>query len=174
MKGAAAVTQTNQPNGIEVVSPTAFFDEASKRFDAIARRAFELFESNGHNGGHALEDWLKAESEIFHPVHVEIAEADGALTVKAEVPGFTDKDLKISVEPNRLTISGKREGHSEKKSAKTLYTESCSDEILRVIDLPAEVDPSAKGVQATCTQGVLTVTLPEVAGPKVRQIKIEA
>jgi len=174
MKSAGAVTQTKQPSGVRLIPAEEFLQEASKRFDAIARRAFELFESSGHQPGHDIEDWFKAESELFHPVHLEIAEADTILTVKAEVPGFTEKDLKVSIEPRRLTIAGKRETHEDKKSEKMLYTERCSDEILRVIDLPKEVDPAASGVKATCAQGVLTVTLPEVPGQDTRDVKIEA
>lgn len=32
--------------------------------DEIRRRAFELFEERGGQGGQELEDWLRAESEI--------------------------------------------------------------------------------------------------------------
>ena len=159
---------------IEFASPAALGDEANERLQAIARRAFELFEGSGHNGGHELEDWLKAESEFLHPVPLEIAEADHALTVKAEVPGFTEKDLKISVEPHRLTITGRRDAQDRKKAGKTLYTETWSDEILRVVDLPREIDPAAKSLRATCVEGVLTVTLPEVSRPKARELGPEA
>jgi hypothetical protein len=30
----------------------------------IAKRAYELYERHGHQGGHAVEDWLEAEREI--------------------------------------------------------------------------------------------------------------
>ena len=30
----------------------------------IRKRAYELFESRGREGGHELEDWLRAEEEI--------------------------------------------------------------------------------------------------------------
>ena len=58
-----------------------------------------------------------------------------------EVPGFESNDLTINVEPRRLTISGERESNKEQKKAKTI-TEQCSDEILRSLELPAEVDAS--------------------------------
>ena len=32
--------------------------------DAIARRAFELYESRGREDGHDVEDWLEAEREL--------------------------------------------------------------------------------------------------------------
>ena len=82
-------------------------------------------------------DWFKAESELLHPVHVRIAESDEVLTAEAEVPDFEAKDLRINVEPRRLTISGKKETKEEQKKGKAVHHEQCSNEILRVIDLPA-------------------------------------
>ncbi|PYV20140.1 MAG: hypothetical protein DMG27_23795 [Acidobacteria bacterium] len=43
------------------------------------------------------------------------------------------------MEPRQVTIAGKRETHAERKDEKTIYKEHCSDQILRVIELPAEV-----------------------------------
>lgn len=172
MNPSTAVQRPERP-GIQLMRPEEMFDEMTKKFGAIARRAFQIFEHNGWQLGHDLENWFQAESELFHPLHLDIAEADNMLAVKAEIPGFTEKDLQISLEPRRLTITGKRETHEEKKGKKTLYTERCSNEIFRVVDLPKEVDPKASGVKATFDQGILTVTLLETPSTKGREIKIE-
>src|SRR5450759_5147932 len=37
---------------------------------AIARRAYELFETRGCEHGHDWKDWLRAESELLRPVSV--------------------------------------------------------------------------------------------------------
>jgi DUF2934 family protein len=41
------------------------FGEIARRFKAIERRAFELFEEGGRRMGRDLEDWLKAEHELL-------------------------------------------------------------------------------------------------------------
>jgi HSP20 family protein len=148
--------------GVRFVRTEEMLEEMRSKFDSIAHRAFEIFERNGGQFGRDLEDWFQAESELFHPTHLEIAEADNTLTVKAEVPGFSERDLHVALEPRRLTITGKRESCEEKKTRQTVYAEHCSDEIFRVVDLPKEVDPTASGVKAIYDHGVLTVTLPEV------------
>src|ERR1035437_10922361 len=79
-------------------------DRIQQVYDSIARRAFEIFDANGRWFGNELEDWVLAESEILHPVHLELAESDDSLTVRAEVPGFSTKEVEINVEPRRLTI----------------------------------------------------------------------
>ncbi len=118
------------------------FDHMQQVFKAIEKRAFEIFNNNGSWFGHELSDWLQAESEILHPVHLEIAETEQALSVRAEVPGFTAKELDIHVEGNRLTIAGKHESKEESKKGKTIYSERCASEILRSVDLPSDVDGS--------------------------------
>ena len=47
---------------------------------------------------------------------VEIKEADSQITVRAEVPGFAANEINVSVEPQRLVISGKSEKTTEERS----------------------------------------------------------
>ena len=166
------------PQPVKGITPFKFeefekvFDRMQKIQDSIAHRAFELFAGNGQTFGHDLEDWFKAEKELLHPVHINISETDGVLQVKAEVPGFTEKELEVSVEPRRLTITGKREAKEERKDGKTVYSEHCANQILRVVDLPAEVD-TAK-VIATLKDGVLDFTLPKAAPAKKVPVETKA
>ncbi len=137
--------------------------------NSIARRAFEIFDGRGRGHGHDLEDWLRAESELFHPVHLDIAQSDYAYTVHLEVPGFSAKDLAVGVEPHRLTVSGTREVNEERKSKKTIYSEHCLNQIFRTIDLPGDVDSSK--VTATLEDGVLELSMPKTA--KAEKVRVE-
>jgi HSP20 family protein len=104
---------------------------------------------------------------------LDISETDAALTVELEVPGFTEKDIQVSVEPRRLTVTGKRESREEKRKGKTVYSEQRSNEILRTVNLPCEVNLAHHAIEATYDQGVLTITLPKSAKDVVREIKVE-
>jgi HSP20 family protein len=147
------------------------FNQMKEIHGSIARRAFELFEGNGRTFGHALEDWFRAEMELLHPVHINVLASKDALQVQAEVPGFGPKELEVSVEPRRLTITGKRETKKEEqKAGKKIYSERCADQILRIVDLPTEVDPEK--VTATLKDGVLTFGMPKAAPAK--KVKIES
>jgi HSP20 family molecular chaperone IbpA len=146
---------------IEVNKSIERFDQI---YDSIAKRAFEIFDNNGRWVGNDLADWLQAESEILHPVHMEIAETDDALNVRAEVPGFTAPELHIQVEGSRLTISGKHESQEENKKGTTIYSERCAKEILRSIELPSAVD--AAKVNAVLKNGILSIELPKRAQAK--------
>jgi HSP20 family protein len=171
-KTAVPIKKPLAPASLKLVPPAELFDRMGKIYDSVARRAFELFESNGRILGRDLENWFRAELELLHPVHVDITEAEGALAVRAEVPGFTAKDLEISIEPRRLTISGRRETQEERKDKKIIYQEHCSDQILRVIDLPVAVDGD-KAV-ATIKDGMLELSIPKAAPAKKVPVQTKA
>jgi HSP20 family protein len=172
MSPQAAVQPAKVPVSVKQPATSDALDRIQQTYDSIARRAFEIFENNGRWFGHELEDWCRAESELLHPVHLEVAESDDGLTVRAEVPGFNTKELEIDVEPNRLTIVGKHEAQEEKKKARTIYSERCANEILRVLDLPAQVDSSK--ASATLKDGILNIELPKAAHAKTVRIEPKA
>jgi HSP20 family protein len=147
-------------------------DRINKVSQAITRRAYEIFEGNGRRLGHDLEDWFKAETDILLPVHVNIIEAEESLEVRAEVPGFSEKEIEVSVEPCRLPITGKRETETQRgeKKGEADYSEFRSNQILRIVELPASVD--AGKTTATLKNGVLQLTMPKAA--KAKAIKIRA
>ena len=157
-------TKSTSPTPLKVVAATDLLARVERLRDSVARRAYEIFESQGRTFGRDLENWLQAESEFLHPVHVDVAESDDGLTVRAEVPGFRGENLMVGVEARRLTIAGKREAEEERRNEKTIYREPCSDQILRVIELPAEV--VAGKAAATLRDGVLELKMPKAATAK--------
>jgi HSP20 family protein len=149
------------------------FDRMREMHDLISRRAFELFEKGGRNLGRDLDNWFKAESELLHPVSISIDETDEGLKVEAEVPGFRAEELEVSVEPHRLTITGKRKAEKEeKKKGKTVYSERSTERILRVVELPVEVNTEA--VSAVLKDGVLEFTMPKAVPAKKITIEKQA
>jgi HSP20 family protein len=171
-QAATAKQPAKAPVAVKQSATGDVFDRIQQIYDSIARRAFEIFDNNGRWLGHDLEDWFRAESELLHPVHLEMAESDDNLTVRAEVPGFSTKELEINVEPRKLTILGKHEAQEERRKGKTIYSERCAREILRVVDLPAEVD-SLK-VSAILKDGVLHIELPKAGHAKAVRIEPKA
>jgi len=168
-EGSTAVQVAKEPTTLKPVTFENLFDQANEMFDTISRRAYEIFSGKGRTLGRDLEDWFQAERELLRPVNLEVTESGDAFTVKAEVPGFTEKELQVNVESRRLAISGKRESKKEEKKGKTICSEISSDQIMRVLDLPTDVE--TEKVTATLKNGVLELLLPKVA--KARSIKIE-
>jgi HSP20 family protein len=166
---ATATKMALAPVPTKTIEPQNVFEQFEHIYDSIARRAYEIFEGNGKRFGRDLEDWFQAESELLHPLKINMSETDSQVTVQAEVPGFTEKDLEVHVEPRQLTISGKRETSEEQKKGKTIYQEHRSNEILRLIELPAEVN--TEKVTAILKNGILELQMAK--GPAVKGTRIE-
>jgi len=146
------------------VEPEAVISRMNEVYDAIARRAFELFEGDGRVDGRELDHWFKAEAEILHPARVQIRESNDAVTVDAEVPGFSVNELQVSLEPRRLTITGTKHSKSQGQNENIVYSELCSRELLRSIELPAEVN--VERATATLNNGVLELNVAKAAAAK--------
>jgi HSP20 family protein len=151
---------------IQEVSLDSLLKEMSEWSDRIAKRAYELFAASGFSNGHDREDWLKAEQELLTPVALEVTDGKDEFVVKAEVPGFEAKDLDIHLNGSHLVIEGKRETSKKKKEKDTdsSYTESESQHIYRMIELPAAV--LADKTRAELKNSVLELRLPKAEKPK--------
>ena len=154
------------PETLKLSPGDAFFELAQEFSNRISCRAYELFESKGFAHGHDREDWLQAASEILLNVPVDIKGTEIELTIRADVPGFSEKDLEVRVAPRSVCIAGKREELSEQKEEKAVYSERRSNQIFRVLELPSEIDPER--VNATVSEGILEIKLLKVGlGRKV-------
>ena len=156
-----AVQRAKEPTAVQVPVSKAF-DQMNAIFENIARRAFEIFEGNGRVFGRDVEDWFQAERELLRPVNVELTETEAAFELKAEAPGFNEKELEVNVEPRRVLITGKRETKAEETKGKVVRSEASAEQMLRVVELPAEVD-AAKAAATLMKNGILSVTMPKAA-----------
>lgn len=172
MTAQSATAMQTSPSSVPVKQETAAtLSEFDRIYDSIARRAFQLFEGNGQWPGHDWDDWFRAERELVRPIPVELKETDTSYTARLEVPGFSQNDLEIALEPRLLRISGKHETKQEDTTkGKTIWSEFRADQVLRSIALPADVDTSKASAQLK--DGVLTIDLPKAAHAKT--VKIEA
>ena len=60
----------------ETLKALPVFEEIERRIQEVRGRAFELFERRGCEFGRELEDWLKAEREVFRWPAAEMTEKD--------------------------------------------------------------------------------------------------
>ncbi len=164
---AAKRQQPGQPPLFVLVEGDDFSRHLQEISEATAHRAYELFENDGHRDGHDLEDWYRAESQLLQSVPVEFGETDHSLTVRADIPGFTDREVEVRVGSHRLVISGKKEHIFDHRSRDVRPAEIC-----RSLDLPSEVDPNK--VAATFREGKLEVTLPKVAAERKGPTAVKA
>jgi len=166
MKSTKVSTSTSEPpaTGLQVRDPDKVRWEMQPLQLAIARRAFELFEKRGREHGHDWEDWFKAESEFLCPVSIATSESEDRVSIHANVLGFTENELHVSIEPRCLAILGKREGTTSQTEAGSIgRADQYPDQILRLIDLTTEVDPGRAVIELQA--GMLRFELPKATKP---------
>jgi HSP20 family protein len=87
-----------------------------------------------------------------------------------ELPGMRKEDIEISLHDGTLTIGGERKSRTESNGETAARTERFTGKFRRTITLPTRVD--ANKVNATYTDGILTVTLPKAEEAKPKQIQV--
>jgi HSP20 family protein len=114
---------------------------------------------------------LAEEREGFWAPIVDIEEDNESIIVRAEIPGLKREDIKVSVQGNRLTITGERKQESETKNKTFHRVERSYGKFSRMITLPTDVD--ADKVKANYKDGILNITLPKPEAIKPKHIDVE-
>ncbi len=104
---------------------------------------------------------------------VDIIENSGTYVLKAEIPGMSKDDVKITLENNTLTIRGEKKNEFEKKEGNYYRVERSYGSFERSFAIPGNVKVS--DIDAQYKDGVLTLTLPkmEEAKPKMIDVKVK-
>ena len=153
---------------VNLVTVPELFEHTQDIFNLIAQRAYEIFEARGCVHGNDRGDWFLAESELLTPAKFHLSESGEQLTAHAEVPGFHRQEIKVSLEPRRLSISGKTEPLQNQESEKHPHSHRHAQLMFHVIDLPCEVDTSK--AKATFINGRLDVVMPKVTLAKSARV----
>jgi HSP20 family protein len=103
---------------------------------------------------------------------MDISETKDSLVVKVEVPGMDQKDIRISLQENLLTITGEKTQEKDEKEERYHRVERSYGAFTRGVRLPVGVDGSK--VMATFKNGLLTVTLPKTPAAKGTTIPIKS
>jgi len=93
-------------DSVRIVAPGTLLSRLEDVHAAIQTRAYELCEARGRTPGEDWSDWFRAEAEFLRPVAVHVSESEDAITVIAQVPGFSAGELEIAVEPYRAAAGG--------------------------------------------------------------------
>ncbi len=116
--------------------------------------------------------------EAEHPLtrwspDVDIHETEDSFVVKAELPGLTKDDVKITLRDDVLTIRGEKKQEKETKKENYHRIERNYGAFHRSFTLPTSV--RSDKIEATYEDGVLTLTLPKVeeAEPKEIEVKVQ-
>jgi HSP20 family protein len=102
---------------------------------------------------------------------INLVDAGSQLVVKAELPGLADKDVKLTLNQDVLTIEGERK--SDAPEGFSVHRQERNPvRFTRSFTLPCRVDAEKTG--ASMKDGILTVTLSKAPEAQPRQISVRA
>lgn len=104
-----------------------------------------------------------------HIPSVEVKENGKAYSVIVELPGLDEKDVKVMIEDDVLSISGEKK--VEHTDEKTHFSERSYGSFTRSFTLPSDADRNA--VTAKFAKGVLTLEIAKTAGAPAQGKRIE-
>jgi HSP20 family protein len=113
-----------------------------------------------------------AEREYSFRPAVDIFEDADGIQVKADLAGVKPEDIKVEVENNVLTVSGKRALENQEKRDGYHRVERFHGSFSRSFALTDDVN--AEAIEAKYENGVLTVRLAKRPAAKRREIAVKA
>lgn len=133
-----------------------FHDEVNRLFDRAFRDAgfssFRIGRPLSFSGG-----------GLLRPV-TDLSASEDEYTITVELPGAERGDIKVEVENNILTILGEKRQKEDEENRNYYRQERFYGSFRRVLSLPKDADQES--LQATFSQGVLTVTMSRKPQPK--------
>jgi len=94
------------------------------------------------------------------------------MVVTAELPGTTKEKVSITFSDGVLTVAGKQEPPAGVKNMSAVRRERTEGDFEKTITIPTKIDQNK--INASFSNGILTITLPKAEEAKPKTITIEA
>ena len=105
---------------------------------------------------------------------LDVVERADAYLISAELPGVDPSAVEISFENNTLTLRGSKQPSlqpQENEELRVYTAERLTGSFERAVRLPEYVEGDK--IEASYTNGVLTITIPKAAAARPRKIEIK-
>jgi HSP20 family protein len=102
---------------------------------------------------------------------VDVEETADEFVVRADLPGLSQKDVKVNLIGSTLTIRGERKQESERKGRNVHRVERSYGSFERTFSFDTPV--KNQGIQAHYRDGVLEVIVPKAEEAKAREIEVQ-
>jgi len=113
----------------------------------------------------------RAATSSSYPL-VNVYEDKEKLLVTAELPGATREQVSITFTDGVLTIAGKQGPSANVKNMTAVRQERTEGDFEKTLRIPTKIDQN--NINASFSNGILTITLPKAEEAKPKTITIEA
>jgi len=115
--------------------------------------------------------WFAGDVQQYAPTF-DVKEEKDAFLFKADLPGFKQEDVEISVTGNRLNVSGKRDEEVTNETGSYYCRERMHGSFSRSFTLPDSAN--ADQIDASMNDGVLTLRVPKSAEAQPKRIAVKS
>lgn len=145
----------------EALRPRRYEDptyELTRGMSDMVDHFFRRFDS-----GFGMESPLLRDTFGFSGLpNVDVAETDDEVTVSADLPGLDEKDIKVTLDGDTLTLRGERKHEQEEKRKNYRRVECSYGSFVRSVNLPENIDQN--NIKASFKKGVLNIRIGKVPG----------
>jgi len=125
-------------------------------------RVFDSLFTDIDGDGNIVTQWIP---------RADVSERGDAYVIKAELPGVSKDDVKITLDENVLTVKGEKKQEKEEKDRNYHRVERSYGSFERSFRLPTSV--KSDKIDAMYKDGVLTITLPKAEEAKPKEIEVK-
>ncbi len=148
------------------MTKVSIYDPFADVFPTLFR---SLFAEGGEPSQRAVQNGGNTQAV---PMRVDVVEAEGAYTVKADLPGVPKDAIHVDIDGNRVTIRAEIKRETEQKDGeRVLRSERYYGAFARSFALTDEIDDEKAG--AKFENGVLELTLPKKAVAGAKRLSIQ-
>ena len=148
----------------ESALPPTLCAEMKALAETIREKAFSLFQRRGGGHGDELDDWLRAERDVVWSPAVELTENGRDFHARIALPGFNEKDLKVTAAPGALIVEAEKTHTHKGKNGGVLLCEFSDKQLFRRLEMPAPIN--ADKVTAKLERGILFIHAPKAVQSK--------
>ncbi len=159
-----SVTSDNSPQQKEPRSMSPFGD-----FERLMESFFDRGLMPSKRWEHPL--WERFAAFEKGVPKVDVVDRDSEVLVRAEVPGFDNKELDVSVTDGAVTIKGEHGEETREEEGQYFHSEITRNAFTRTVALPSEVD--ADKASASFKNGILELTLPKLKKANRRKVEVK-
>lgn len=140
--------------------PARELQSVQSEINRLFNTLFESPTQAAGNGGSSRR-WIPA---------MDLVETEQDFVLRADLPGVSEKDVKIELQDDVLTVSGERKAEHEERKEGYYRIERSSGSFSRSLTLPEGIDPA--GIKASFERGVLEVHVPKPVARKPHKVTI--
>ena len=164
-KGSHSKGASSKGSSIQIKRSHNPFLNLQHEVDRLFSDFNDLFSPSGF-------DWRQFEKMQLSP-SMDVVDHGDHFSIQLEMPGMDEKDVKVNIMDNVLTICGIKSSSKKNEGKKYISQEISYGEYERSLTLPSTVD--AAKAKATFKKGMLWVELPKKIESKTgnHDIKVE-